>query len=60
MVLTVEPGIYISKDIPGVDEKWHNIGIRIEDDVCVTKDAHEILSRNVPKNIDDIEAMMKS
>lgn len=60
MVLTVEPGIYISKDIPGVDPKWHNIGVRIEDDVFVSEDSHEVLSQKAPKNINDIEAMMKA
>ena len=56
MVVTVEPGIYISADIPGVHKRWHNIGIRIEDDVLVTKDGYEVLSKDVP--IADIEALM--
>lgn len=58
MVLTVEPGIYISADIPGVHKRWHNIGVRIEDDVLVTSRGNEILSHAVPKNADDIEALM--
>lgn len=58
MVLTVEPGIYISADIPGVDKRWHNIGVRIEDDVLVTKKGHEVLSSMIPKQAADIEAMM--
>jgi len=58
MVRTVEPGIYISKDTPGVDKRWHNIGIRIEDDVLVTKTGHDVLSHGVPKEIDEIEALM--
>lgn len=58
MVLTVEPGIYISADIPGVDKKWHNIGVRIEDDVMVTKNACEVLSHAIPKTIADIESIM--
>lgn len=57
MVLTVEPGIYIS-ELEDVDPKWWNIGIRIEDDVLVTKDGHDILSKNIPKEISDIEALM--
>jgi Xaa-Pro aminopeptidase len=60
MVLTVEPGLYISADHENVAKKWHNIGIRIEDDVLVTKDGHEILSKDVPKDPDEIEALMAS
>lgn len=60
MVLTVEPGIYIPTNIKGVNKKWHNIGIRIEDDVLVTKEGHEVLTFGVPKQIDDVEALMAS
>lgn len=58
MVLTVEPGIYIPADSEGVDVKWWGIGIRIEDDVLVSRDGHEVLSRDVPKEADEIEAIM--
>lgn len=58
MVLTVEPGLYISADHENVAKKWHNIGIRIEDDVLVTKEGHEVLSKDVPKEPDEIEALM--
>jgi Xaa-Pro aminopeptidase len=58
MVITVEPGLYISSDHEKVAKKWHNIGIRIEDDVLVTKDGHEVLSKDVPKEPDEIEALM--
>ncbi len=57
MVLTVEPGLYISPS-DDVDEKWHNIGIRIEDDVHVTRNGNEILSGDVPKDPDEIERLM--
>ena len=60
MVLTVEPGLYISADHESVAKKWHNIGIRIEDDVLVTKDGHDVLSKDVPKDPDEIEALMAS
>lgn len=59
MVLTVEPGIYISADIKGVPKQWHNIGVRIEDDILVTKKGCEVLSKKVPKEIADIESLMK-
>ncbi len=57
-VITVEPGIYIPSG-SDCDPKWWNIGIRIEDDVLITKGAPDILSGNLPKKIDDIEAVMK-
>lgn len=57
MVLTVEPGIYIRDGADGVDPKWWNIGVRIEDDVLVTGDGHRVLSTG-PREIDEIEAIM--
>jgi len=58
MVLTVEPGLYIAeaKDIP---DGFRNIGVRIEDDVLVMREGNEVLSRDAPKAVDDIEALMK-
>lgn len=58
MVLTVEPGIYLPAASKGLARKWWNIGIRIEDDVLVTGSGHEILSKDAPKSIDEIEALM--
>ena len=57
MVTTVEPGIYIRKN-DRIDPKYWNIGIRIEDDVLVTKDGNHILSEAAIKNVDDIELLM--
>ena len=59
MTLTVEPGLYIPAGIRGVPKKFWNIGIRIEDDVLVTKDGHEVLTRDVPKSVAEIEALME-
>lgn len=59
MVLTVEPGLYI-RPADDVDEKWHNIGIRIEDDVLVNRQGNEVLSRQAIKEVDDIEHLMRS
>lgn len=58
MVLTIEPGLYISPNNTEVDERWRGIGIRIEDDVLVTRDGCEILSADVPKDPAEIEALM--
>ncbi|TDY04290.1 Xaa-Pro aminopeptidase [Thiohalophilus thiocyanatoxydans] len=58
MTLTVEPGLYLSARHSELAKKWHNIGIRIEDDVLVTKEGYEVLSRDVPKDPDEIEALM--
>jgi len=57
MVTTVEPGIYIRKN-DKIDSKYWNIGIRIEDDVLVTKDSHHVLSKSAVKEVKDIENLM--
>ncbi|MDC0556182.1 aminopeptidase P N-terminal domain-containing protein [Candidatus Poseidoniaceae archaeon] len=60
MVLTVEPGLYFGAWRPDVDcpERYANIGIRIEDDVLVTKDGPDVLSSDCPKTIDNIESIV--
>ncbi len=58
MVMTVEPGIYVAPDNAGVEAKWRGIGIRIEDDVLITKTGYEVLTADVPKTTADIEALM--
>jgi Xaa-Pro aminopeptidase len=59
MVLTVEPGCYIRAG-DGVPERFANIGVRIEDDVLVTDDGHEVLTTAAPKAPGDIENLMRS
>ena len=74
MVTTIEPGLYIpagGKILDAhwarlgvhleteLDERWQRIGIRIEDDVLVTDDGHEILTAAAPKEVDEIEALMR-
>jgi Xaa-Pro aminopeptidase len=58
MVLTIEPGLYVRPG-DGVPEKFHNIGIRIEDDAIVTEGGCELISRGVPVKADEIEALMR-
>jgi Xaa-Pro aminopeptidase len=58
MIITMEPGIYIP-DSSDCDKKYWGIGIRIEDDVLVTKDGSKVLSDAAPKKVADIEALMK-
>ena len=58
MVLTVEPGLYFAPKTKGLDKKWWGIGIRIEDDVLVTKKGYEILSEAAIKQADEIEQLM--
>jgi len=60
MVFTVEPGIYIRPDARGVQKRWRGLGIRIEDNVAVTKNGLEILTDGVPRDVDGIEALMAS
>ena len=60
MVVTVEPGLYIAPDDETVDAKWRGIGIRIEDDIVATKEGPLVLTQNVVKSIEEIEALMAS
>ena len=57
MVLTVEPGIYISPDDESAPEQLRGVGIRIEDDVLVTAAGHEVMTAAIPKTIDEVEAL---
>jgi Xaa-Pro aminopeptidase len=59
MVLTVEPGIYVRPG-EGVPEQYWNIGIRIEDDVAVTAEGHCVLSGAAPKQVAEIEELMRN
>lgn len=58
IVLTVEPGIYISAGEKGVDRRWWNIGVRIEDDVLVTPTGFDVLTADIPKTVSEIESIM--
>jgi len=58
MVMTVEPGIYISETMRRVPKRYRGIGVRIEDDVLVTKDGYENLTRGLPVDPDEIESLM--
>ena len=60
MVLTIEPGIYIAANARGVPKRLRGIGIRIEDDVVVTRGGCEVLTEGVPKRAEDIEALMEA
>ena len=57
MVLTVEPGLYFAP-IRGLAKKWWNIGVRIEDDVLVTNEGYDVLSKDLPKQAEEVEALM--
>ncbi|TGD73077.1 Xaa-Pro aminopeptidase [Mangrovimicrobium sediminis] len=58
MVLTVEPGVYIAPDNTSVARKWRGIGVRIEDDVLVTRDGYELLTAGAPRRAEEIETLM--
>jgi Xaa-Pro aminopeptidase len=60
MVLTVEPGLYIAPGTKGTRKRWWGIGVRIEDDVVVTRDGCRVLTEAVPKEAEEIEALMAS
>ncbi len=57
MVLTVEPGLYISPDCRRGAARWRGIGVRIEDDILVTKGGRENLSEAIPKSADEMETL---
>jgi Xaa-Pro aminopeptidase len=59
MVITIEPGLYV-RPAEDVDEAFWNIGIRIEDDAVINESGCELISRGVPVNADEIEALMKN
>jgi Xaa-Pro aminopeptidase len=58
MIFSVEPGLYIPEGTEGIDPKYWNIGIRIEDDVVITPSGYRNLSASVPRDIATIEAIM--
>ncbi|WP_426690226.1 aminopeptidase P N-terminal domain-containing protein [Rhodanobacter ginsengiterrae] len=58
MVLTVEPGLYVPPGDRSVAERWRGIGIRIEDDVAVTRDGNEVLTAAMPRQAEEIEALL--
>jgi Xaa-Pro aminopeptidase len=58
MVLTVEPGIYIAAGTRAVSKRFWNVGVRIEDDVVVTRAGCEVLTEGAPKEPEQIEALM--
>jgi Xaa-Pro aminopeptidase len=58
MVLTVEPGLYFQVDDLTVPEEYRGIGVRIEDDVVVTEAGCDVLSADIPSQVDDVEAWM--
>ncbi|MDP9349404.1 MAG: M24B family metallopeptidase, partial [Gemmatimonadota bacterium] len=60
MVLTVEPGLYVAVDAEGVPEALRGVGVRIEDDVLITAGGHELLTRGVPVDPDEIERLVGS
>ena len=57
MVITIEPGIYIPEGSP-CDKKWWSIAVRIEDDLLITENGYELLSRFAPRKIEEIEKMI--
>jgi len=59
MVLTVEPGLYIAAGSRGA-KRWWDIGVRIEDDIVVTRDGCDMLTKGLPRTVAEVEAMMAS
>lgn len=59
MVLTVEPGLYISQEMTQVDARWRGIGVRIEDDILVTHQGYENLTGALQSELPEIEALLR-
>ena len=57
-VFTIEPGLYVAEDDPVAPEEMRGVGIRIEDDILVTEDGAEVLTRKVPKRVHELEALV--
>ena len=60
MILTIEPGIYIDAEDDSVPEKYRGIGIRMEDDILITENGYENLSKDIPKSVEDVERLVGS
>jgi Xaa-Pro aminopeptidase len=60
MAMTIEPGIYIGNAVKGRARRWRGIGIRVEDDVIVTRAEPRVLTSGLPTSVDDIEAFMQA
>jgi len=58
VVMTVEPGIYVAPETKDVPEQYLGIGVRIEDDVLCTSNGPRVLTTKVPKQAEEIEALM--
>ncbi|NCG35877.1 MAG: M24 family metallopeptidase [Dehalococcoidales bacterium] len=55
MILTIEPGVYFGDMAQKITKKYKNIGIRIEDDILITKSGPKNLTESIPKEINEIE-----
>ena len=58
MVFTIEPGVYIPPDDTSVAAHWRGIGIRIEDDVLITREGHRVLTAALERSAADVEGLM--
>ncbi|SFV59422.1 Xaa-Pro aminopeptidase [hydrothermal vent metagenome] len=54
MILTIEPGIYLDAEDKTIPKKYRGIGVRIEDDILVTKEGYENLSKEIVKEMEEI------
>jgi Xaa-Pro aminopeptidase len=56
--MTVEPGIYVAAGATGAAKRWRGIGIRIEDDVLVTREGPQVLTTGIPTKVAEVESFM--
>jgi Xaa-Pro aminopeptidase len=58
IVFTVEPGLYVPTDASDAPARFRGIGVRIEDDILITSEGHENLTAGIPKDTDELEALV--
>ena len=58
ITMTIEPGIYVAPNARGKARRWRGTGIRIEDDVVVTRQGNRVLTSGLPTTVEEIEAYM--
>lgn len=59
MMVTMEPGLYLPLENTKIPEKWRGIAVRIEDDILITQTGPDVLTKQTPKELNEIEELMK-
>jgi Xaa-Pro aminopeptidase len=60
MVITIEPGIYLPHEIKNISKQFSGMGIRIEDNILITNEGQDVITKDTPKEIEEIEKIMST